>query len=39
MRVGYLRVQDNSGNENVHTGIVEKLNVEKEFIEKGNRSR
>ena len=37
MRVGYLRVQDNSGNRNVHTGIVEKLNVEKAFIEKSNQ--
>ena len=37
MRIGYLRVQDNSEGENVHTGIVEKLNVEKVFIEKANQ--
>ena len=34
MRIGYLRVQDNSESENVHTEIVEKLNVEKAFVEK-----
>jgi len=37
MRIGYLRVQDNSESENVHTEIVEKLNVEKAFIEKTNQ--
>ena len=37
MRIGYLRVQDNSEGENVHAGIVEKLNVEKVFIEKANQ--
>lgn len=34
MRIGYLRVQDNSESKNVHTEIVEKLNVEKAFVEK-----
>lgn len=37
MRIGYLRVQDNSESENVHTEIVEKLNVEKAFVEKTNQ--
>ena len=37
MRIGYLRVQDNSESENVHTEIVENLNVEKAFIEKTNQ--
>ena len=37
MRIGYLRVQDNSESENVHTEIVEKLNVEKVFVEKTNQ--
>ena len=36
MRIGYLRVQDNSESKNVHTEIVEKLNVEKAFVEKTN---
>ena len=34
MRIGYLRVQDNSKSKNVHTERVEKLNVEKAFVEK-----
>lgn len=37
MRIGYLRVQDNSESKNVHTEIVEKLNVEKAFVEKNDQ--